>query len=136
LETQVLTLPMSHDRRGNLTVIESGVDIPFEVRRVYYLHDVPGGASRGGHAHRELHQLIIAVSGSFTITVEDETSIRSYHLNRAFQGLYLPPMRWRELDNFSSGSVCLVLASAHYEESDYLRSHSEFRAALDLRSAQ
>jgi hypothetical protein len=116
--------------RGNLTPIEAGIDVPFDIRRVYYLYDVPGGESRGGHAHRELEQFIVAASGSFEVLLDDGTDKASYFLNRSYYGLYLPKMIWRELVNFSSGSVCLVLASAHYDESDYFRSYEEFLATL------
>lgn len=120
-------LPKISDPRGNLTFIESGRHIPFDIRRVYYLYDVPGGAERGGHAHKNLHQLIIAISGSFDIHLDDGVDIKKIHLNRSYQGLYICPMIWREIDNFSSGAVCMVLASDFYDESDYYRTYSEFR---------
>lgn len=123
-----LELPVVSDPRGNLTFIESDKHVPFSVRRVYYLYDVPGGAQRGGHAHRQLQQLIVAMSGSFDITVDDGRRRRTYHLNRSYVGLYVPPMVWREIDNFSSGSVCMALASEHYEEADYYRNYAEFQA--------
>jgi hypothetical protein len=127
-----LQLPVIADPRGNLTSVEVGVDVPFEVRRVYYLYDVPGGAQRGGHAHKALSQLIIAMSGSFDIHLDDGHSRRTVHLNRSYTGLLLTPMVWREIDNFSSGSVCMVLASEHYDEDDYYRDYDEFvRAAVD-----
>jgi uncharacterized RmlC-like cupin family protein len=189
----LLDLPIVHDARGNLTFIEGGRHVGFEIARVYYLYDVPGGASRGGHAHRELEQLIIATSGSFEVVVDDGTDQRRImlrrshvglyvppmiwrdrvyylydvpggaergghahktlhqlliamsgsfdvklddgrdsdrcHLNRPYRALYIPPMVWREMDNFSSGSVCLVLASAPFDESDYLRDYDAFRIA-------
>jgi hypothetical protein len=125
-ECQVLDLPKIHDPRGNLTFVESGRQIPFDIRRVYYLYDVPGGSERGGHAHVALHQLIIAMSGSFDIVLDDGFDKKRVHLNRSYMGLYLPPMTWRELDNFSSGSVCMVLASEVYDEADYLRDYSDF----------
>lgn len=125
-ECQVLDLPKVHDPRGNLTFVESGRQIPFDIRRVYYLYDVPGGSERGGHAHLALHQLIIAMSGSFDIVLDDGFDKKRVHLNRSYMGLYLPPMTWRELDNFSSGSVCMVLASEVYDEADYLRDYSDF----------
>jgi dTDP-4-dehydrorhamnose 3,5-epimerase-like enzyme len=117
------------DGRGNLTFIEEGQQSPFEIRRVYYLYDVPGGATRAGHAHRELQQLLIAMSGSFDVTVDDGVHKERYHLNRSYQGLYIPPMVWRYIDNFSSGSVCLALASEIYDETDYFRDYDEFLAA-------
>lgn len=123
----VLELDKHHsDRKGNLTVVENGVTLPFDVKRVYYLYDVPGGESRGPHAHRELEQLIVAASGSFTVTLDDGTSKRSFFLNRPYQGLYVKPGLWRDLDNFSSGAVCMVLASEVYDASDYIRDYEEF----------
>ena len=114
------------DRKGNITVVENNKDIPFEVRRTYYLYDVPGGESRGAHAHKELRQLIIAASGSFTVTINDGRVKRSFLLNRPNQGLYIVPGIWRDLDDFSSGSVCLVLASHEYDEADYIRTYEDF----------
>ncbi|SOD71837.1 WxcM-like protein [Jatrophihabitans sp. GAS493] len=122
----VVDLPIVGDPRGNLTFVEAGRHIPFAIERVYYLYDVPGGASRGGHAHKGLHQLIIAMSGSFDIVLDDGVERRIHSLNRSYKGLYVPPMVWREIDNFSSGSVCMVLASAHYDEDDYYREYEEF----------
>jgi len=116
--------------KGNLTPIETGVDVPFEIRRVYYLYDVPGGESRGGHAHRELEQFIVAASGSFDVVLDDGVKRERFFLNRSYYGLYVPRLLWRELENFSSGSVCLVLASQLYDESDYFRDYEGFRAAL------
>lgn len=127
---KLIDLPKVSDPRGNLTFIEGGRHIPFEIQRVYYLYDVPGGSERGGHAHKALHQLIIAMSGSFDILLDDGRSKKRFHLNRSYQGLYVGPMIWRELDNFSSGSVCMVLASNYYEESDYYRDYSEYLAAI------
>jgi len=124
---RIIDLPRILDPRGNLTFIEGGNHVPFDIKRVYYLYDVPGGAHRGGHAHRELHQLIIAMSGSFDILLDDGKTRFKYHLNRSYYGLYIPPMMWREIDNFSSGSVCMVLASAPYEEADYYRDYPEFQ---------
>jgi hypothetical protein len=124
----VLELPVINDPRGNLTSVEAGIHVPFAIERVYYLYDVPGGASRGGHAHRDLHQLIIAMSGSFDVVIDDGVERRVHSLNRSYRGLYLAPMVWREIDNFSSGSVCMVLASAPYDEADYYRDYSEFLA--------
>lgn len=126
---RLVDLPKISDPRGNLTFVEGGIHVPFDIRRVYYLYDVPGGAERGGHAHKELHQLIIAMSGSFDILLDDGSERRRYHLNRSYAGLYICPMIWRELDNFSSGSVCMVLASNRYDESDYYRSYEDFAEA-------
>ena len=122
----IIELPIISDPRGNLTFIEAGRHIPFEIRRVYYLYDVPGGAERGGHAHKSLHQLIIAAAGSFDVHLDDGYSKKSISLNRSYHGLYMRPMIWREINNFSSGAVCMVLASAYYDESDYYRDYSTF----------
>jgi hypothetical protein len=122
----MVDLPKISDPRGNLTFVEGGSHIPFEIQRVYYLYDVPGGAARGGHAHKKLHQLIIAMSGSFDVVLDDGKKKKSYTLNRSFSGLYVCPMIWRELNNFSSGSVCMVLASNKYDESDYYRDYKTF----------
>lgn len=124
---RLIELPRINDPRGNLTFVEGNRHVPFDIRRVYYLYDVPGGAERGGHAHKELHQLIIAMSGSFDVVLDDGKERRRHHLNRSYYGLYIPPMVWRELDNFSSGSVCLVLASLPFDESDYYRDYEVFR---------
>lgn len=126
---QILDLPKIHDPRGNLTFIESNNQIPFAIERVYYLYDVPGGSERGGHAHKELHQLIIAMSGSFDVLLDDGKDKKRVHMNRSHYGLYVCPMIWRELDNFSSNSVCMVLASNKYAESDYYRDYAEFMRA-------
>jgi hypothetical protein len=125
-DCRTLELPKVHDPRGNLTFVEGGRQIPFDIKRVYYLYDVPGGSERGGHAHLALHQFVIAMSGSFDIVLDDGFDKRRIHLNRSYLGLYIPPMTWRELDNFSSGSVCMVLASEYFDEGDYMRDYSEF----------
>lgn len=130
---RLIDLPKVHDSRGNLTFIEGGGHIPFDIQRVYYLYDVPGGAERGGHAHKALHQLIIAMSGSFDVMLNDGLESKRFHLNRSYVGLYVCPMMWRELDNFSSGSVCLVLASNKYDEADYYRTYDEYLIAMDLK---
>lgn len=128
---KLVDLPKIEDPRGNLTFIEAGEHIPFEIRRVYYLYDVPGGSHRGGHAHKDLHQLLIAMSGSFDITLDDGRTKFKYQMNRSYYGLYVPPMIWREIDNFSSGSVCMVLASDHFSEDDYYRNYLEFKNAAN-----
>lgn len=122
----IVELPKIQDPRGNLTFIEGTRHVPFEIKRVYYLYDVPGGASRAGHGHKALKQLMIAMSGSFDVTLDDGREKRKVHLNRSYFGLYIPPMIWRELDNFSSGSVCMVLASDIYDEGDYFREYDKF----------
>ena len=114
------------ERKGNLTVVENDETLPFDVKRVYYLYDVPGGENRGSHAHKELSQLIIAASGSFTVTIDDGKCKRSFFLNRPYQGLYVKPGMWRDLEDFSSGAVCMVLASDVYLASDYIRNYQEF----------
>jgi len=126
---RLVDLPVVHDARGNLTFIEGGNHVGFDIARVYYLYDVPGGAERAGHAHIALHQLVIAMSGSFDVVLDDGRERERCHLNRSYKGLYLPPMVWREIDNFSSGSVCLVLASAPFDEADYLRDYAQFQEA-------
>ncbi|MBR6438153.1 MAG: WxcM-like domain-containing protein [Bacteroidales bacterium] len=121
------------DRKGNLTVVENGKTLPFDVKRVYYLYDVPGGENRGSHAHKELSQLIIAASGSFTVTLDDGKCKRSFFLNRPYQGLYVKPGMWRDLEDFSSGAVCMVLASDVYIKDDYIRDYQEF---LEFRASE
>lgn len=128
-DCRLIALPRIQDPRGNLTFVESRRHVPFDFRRMYYLYDVPGGAERGGHAHKTLHQFIIAMSGSFDVLLDDGLEKKRFHLNRSYYGLYLRPMVWRELDNFSSGSVCVVLASEAYDEADYHRDYSEFLSA-------
>jgi WxcM-like, C-terminal len=126
----ITELPKIADPRGNLTFIEGGKHVPFEIQRVYYLYDVPGGAERAGHAHKELQQLFVAMSGSFDITLDDGYRKKCIHLNRSYYGLYVCPMIWRTIDNFSSGSVCMVLASTHYDESDYYRNYEGFLSVV------
>jgi hypothetical protein len=130
-DCRLIDLPKIADPRGNLTFIEGGRHVPFNIARVYYLYDVPGGAERGGHAHKALHQLIVAMSGSFDVVLRDAAAERRFHLNRSYYGLYVCPMIWRELDNFSSGSVCMVLASNLYDESDYYRDYGEYLRAVN-----
>lgn len=125
-DCRIIELPKINDPRGNLTFVEGGDHIPFDIKRVYYLYDVPGGAERGGHAHKDLEQLIIAMSGSFDVVLDDGIEKKRIHLNRSYYGLYVNSMVWRELDNFSSGSVSMVLASNKYSEDDYIRDYQEF----------
>jgi hypothetical protein len=126
----IIDLPKINDPRGNLTFIETGKHIPFDFKRVFYLYDVPGGAMRAGHALKTCHQFIIAVTGSFDVLLDDGQARQRFQLNRSYYGLYVPPMVWRELDNFSSGAVSLVLASEPYGEADYYREYADFLAAL------
>ena len=129
---RIIQLPKISDARGNLTFVDGGRGVPFDIKRVYYLYDVPGGETRGGHAHYELEQLIIAVSGSFDVVVDNGFHREKFSLNRSYFGLYMPQLTWREIENFSSGSVCLVLASRHYDEADYIREYGDFQKAAGL----
>lgn len=122
----LIELPRIASLSGNLTPVTSGSTLPFQIRRVYYLYDIPGGEGRGGHAHHQLHQLIVAASGSFDVLLDDGQNRRMFHLNRPYYGLYITNMIWRELLNFSSGGICLVLASAAYDETDYIRNYEQF----------
>jgi WxcM-like protein len=127
---KLVNLPKITDPEGNLTPIEGGRHVPFEIKRVFYLYDVPGGATRAGHALKTCQQFIIAMSGSFDVVLDDGTNTKRYHLNRSYTGLYVPALIWRELENFSSGSVCTVLASEPYDENGYYRDYKEFRNAV------
>jgi hypothetical protein len=129
-DCKIIELPKINDPRGNLTFLEGGKHIPFAVKRVFYLYDVPGGADRAGHALKKCHQFLIAMSGSFDVSVYDGKEKKKFHLNRSYYGLHLPPMAWREIDNFSSGSVCLALASEGYDEKDYYRDYKEYLRAM------
>lgn len=122
------------DRKGNISVVENEISVPFDVKRTFYLYDVPGGESRGGHAHKGLHQLIVAVSGSFSVTLDDGSIKRTYILNRPYQGLLVVPGIWCTLDDFSSGAVCMVLASEGYSEDDYIRSYEDFISFKNIKS--
>lgn len=122
----IIELDKHQHEKGNITVVENSIDVPFDIKRAYYLYDIPGGESRGGHAHYELKQLIVAASGSFDVQIDDGNVKRTFTLNRPYQGLLITPGLWRELENFSSGSVCLVLASLEYNEADYIRSYDDF----------
>ena len=129
-QVRIIELPKIADARGNLTFVEGDRHVPFDIRRVYYLYDVPGGESRGGHAHRDLQQVLIATSGSFDVVLHDGREETTVTLNRPYLGLYIPRLVWRELINFSSGSVCLVLASLPYDEADYCREFDGFLQAV------
>lgn len=125
-DCKVFDLPRIYDRRGSLTPVYNQEHVPFAVARTYYLYDVPGGASRGGHAHLQLEQLIVSVMGAFDVVLDDGADKKTVRLERAYYGLYVPQMIWRELVNFSSGGICLVLASLAYDPCEYIRDHDEF----------
>lgn len=129
-QCHIIQLPKITDARGNLTFVEGNRHIPFDIKRVYYLYDVPGGSERAGHAHQQLQQLFIAMSGSFDLHLDDGYTKQTYQMNRSYYGLYVGPMIWRDLDNFSSGAVCMVLASHYYDESDYYRDYQDFIKAV------
>jgi hypothetical protein len=129
-QCRIIELPKIADPRGNLSFIEGGVHIPFEIKRVFYLYDVPGGSDRASHANKSQHQFMVAMSGSFDVILDDGQHKNRYHLNRSYYGLYIPPMMWRFLDNFSSGAVCMVLTSGKYSATDYIRDYNEFLAKV------
>jgi len=133
-DCEIIELDKHHHEKGNITVVENNSEIPFNVKRIYYLYDVPGGEARGGHAHKDLRQLIIAASGSFSVILDDGQEKRTIMLNRPYQGLLIVPGIWRELDNFSSGSVVLVLASLNYSEDDYIRDYDAFHKFKNIES--
>jgi hypothetical protein len=125
-DCNILHFPRIQDRAGNITPVQNGIEVPFDVKRIYYLYDIPGGEDRGAHAHKSLQQLIIAASGSFDITIDDGRNKKTVQLNRPYIGLHIRPGMWRNISNFSSGAICLVLASELYDRSDYLRTYDEF----------
>jgi len=131
-DCKIIELPKISDPRGNLTYVEGGEHIPFDIKRVYYLYDVPGGAERGAHGHRSLQQFIIAMSGSFDVVLDDGENTKTIHMNRSYYGLYVCPMMWRDINNISSGAVCMVLASDYYNENDYFRDYEEFLHAVKV----
>jgi hypothetical protein len=134
---KLIELPKIIDPRGNLTFIEGSRHVPFDIKRVFYLYDVPGGAQRAGHALRRCHQFLIAMSGSFDVILGDGINRQRYHLNRSYQGVYIPPLIWREIDNFSSGAVCMAVASEPFDEADYYRDYNDFvRAAAKFKAAK
>jgi len=126
-DCNLIELPKIHNRSGNLTAVGNLIQIPFEIRRVYYLYDIPAGADRGGHAHMELHQILVAACGAFDVLLDDGLNNKVFHLNRPFIGLHIVPGIWRELSNFSSGAISLVLASNLFSESDYIRIYNDFK---------
>lgn len=125
-DCNIIHFPRIQDRAGNITPVQNGIEVPFDVKRIYYLYDIPGGEDRGAHAHKKLQQLIIAASGSFDITVDDGRNKKTVQLNRPYFGLHIRPGLWRNISNFSSGAICLVLASSLYEADDYLRTYADF----------
>ena len=125
-DCRIITLKKHHHANGNLTAVNNGVELPFELKRTFYIYDVPGGAERGGHSHYTCQEFIIAISGSFDVTVDDGNDKYTFTLNRPNQGLLVAPGIWRTLQNFSSGSVCLALASHHFDEKDYVREYDQF----------
>jgi hypothetical protein len=129
-ECRIIELPRITDPRGNLTYIEEMHHIPFFIKRVFYLYDVPGGATRAGHALRSCHQFLIAASGSFNVTLNNGVEHKNFFLNRSYYGLYITPLVWREIDNFSSGSVCMVLASEFFSEDDYFRDYEQYKKEI------
>jgi len=132
-DCRIIDLPKITDPRGNLTFIQGWEHIPFDIKRVYYLYDVPGGAERGAHGHRRLQQLIVAMSGSFDVILDDGFDTKKIHMNRSYYGLYISPMMWRDITNFSSGAVLMVLASEVYDEADYFRDHDQFLEAARIK---
>mgnify|MGYP006151470345 FL=1 len=127
-DVQLITFPKNHQVKGNITAVNSGLEIPFSIKRVYYLYDIPGGESRGGHAHKALRQLIVAGSGSFDLLLNDGIQTRTIRLSQPYEGVLIPPGIWRELTSFSSGAICLVLASEVFQEEDYLRNYEDFQS--------
>lgn len=125
-EVKIIELPKFLDARGNLSFAQNNTHIPFEIKRTYWLYDVPGGESRGGHAYRETEEFVIALSGSFDVIVDDGKEKKTYHLNRSYYGLYIPKGMWREMDNFSTNSLALEFASTNYNPEDYIRNYNEF----------
>lgn len=131
MDARIIELPKIPDQRGNLTFIEEQMHIPFKIRRTFWVYDVPGGENRGGHAYKETEEFIVALSGSFTVLLDDGHERQTFHLNRSYYGLYVPKMIWREMADFSTNSLALVLASTHYLTEDYIRDYSLFKNSLD-----
>lgn len=135
-DCELIELGKNHHANGNLTVVENGMQVPFDIKRVYYLYDVPGGEERGGHSHKALKQFIVAISGAFDVVIDDGINQRTITLNRPYQGLLIVPGIWRVINNFSSGAVCLVLASEHYDEADYVRDYQEFKQITSTKTTK
>lgn len=131
-DCSLIELPRIQNRSGNITMIENNVEIPFSIKRIFYLYDIPGGASRGAHAHKECHQFLIATSGSFEVQLDDGRVKKTVMLNQPYRGLHIPPGIWASEVNFSSGAICLVLASHRYEENDYIRSYKKFKEENEI----
>lgn len=125
-DCKIIELPKIHNPAGNITAINNNKEVNFNIKRIYYLYNIPGGESRGGHAHKNLYQLVVAASGSFDIIINDGTNIKKIFLNHPNKGLFIVPGIWREIENFSSGAICLVLASEKYDENDYIRNFNDF----------
>lgn len=130
MQARIISLPKILDDRGNITFIESENHVPFKIMRSYWIYDVPGGETRGGHAYKDLHEFIIAISGSFDVVLDDGNERKTFTLNRSYFGLYVPNMIWRELENFSTNSLCLILASEHYNPEDYIRDYAAFKESI------
>lgn len=135
-DCELIELGKNHHANGNLTVVENGMQVPFDIKRVYYLYDVPGGEERGGHSHKALKQFIVAISGAFDVVIDDGINQRTITLNRPYQGLLIVPGIWRVINNFSSGAVCLVIASEHYDEADYVRDYQEFKQLTSTKTTK
>ena len=133
---ELIELGKNHHANGNLTVVENEMQVPFDIKRVYYLYDVPGGEERGGHSHKALKQFIVAISGAFDVVIDDGINQRTITLNRPYHGLLIVPGIWRVINNFSSGAVCLVLASEHYDEADYVRDYQEFKQLTSTKTTK
>ena len=135
-DCELIELGKNHHANGNLTVVENEMQVPFDIKRVYYLYDVPGGEERGGHSHKALKQFIVAISGAFDVVIDDGINQRTITLNRPYQGLLIVPGIWRVINNLSSGAVCLVLASEHYDEADYVRDYQEFKQLTSTKTTK
>ena len=135
-DCELIELGKNHHANGNLTVVENEMQVPFDIKRVYYLYDVPGGEERGGHSHKALKQFIVAISGAFDVVIDDGINQRTITLNRPYQGLLIVPGIWRVINNFSSGAVCLVIASEHYDEADYVRDYQEFKQLTSTKTTK